>query len=97
MRLIPVVTAVAALLLCTNHASAFSAGTSSGTAADGSSGYVDPDDQIHSMFGGKGDDDGHDLGYDANSHRRKQPAQEIINGQGVLIPGSFSSTAPSRR
>lgn len=48
------------------------------------------------MLGGK-DDDSHDLGYDANSHHKRQPAQEIINGQGVLIPGSFSSTPPSGR
>lgn len=96
MRLVSVVTVVAAVLLCTHHASAFSMDSSSGTAPDGSSRYVDPDEQIRSMLGGK-DDDSHDLGHNANSHPRRQPAQEIINGQGVLIPGSFSSTAPSRR
>jgi hypothetical protein len=96
MRLVSVVIAVAAVLLCTHHVSAFSMDSSSGTASDGSSQYVDPDEQIRSMLGGK-DDDSHDLGYDANSHHRRQPAQEIVNGQGVLIPGSFSSTAPSRR
>jgi hypothetical protein len=96
MRLVSVVTAVAALLLCTHHASAFSMDSSSGTTSDGSSRYVDPDEQIRSMLGGK-DDDSHDLGYNANSHHRRQPAQEIINGQGVLVPGSFSSTAPSGR
>ena len=89
MRLVSVVTAVAAVLLCTHHASAFSMDSSSGTAPDGSSRYVDPDEQIRSMLGGK-DDDSDDLGYDANSHHKKRPAQEIINGQGVLIPGSFS-------
>ena len=92
MRLLPVVTAVAAVLLCTHHASAFSTDSSSGTAPDGSSRYVDPDEQIRSMLGGK-DDDSNDLGYDANSHHRKRPAQEIINGQGVLIP----LTVPSGR
>jgi hypothetical protein len=96
MRLVSVVTAVAAVLLCTHGASAFSMDSSSGTASDGSSRYVDPDEQIRSMLGGK-DDDRHDLGYNANSHHRRQPAQEIINGQGVLIPGSFPSTAPSGR
>jgi hypothetical protein len=94
MRFVSVVTAVAALLLCTHHASAFSMNSSTDTASDGSSGYVDPDEQIRSMTGGKDDANG-GLGYDANSHQRKRPAQEIINGQGVLIPGSFSSTAPS--
>ena len=95
MRILPVVTAVAVMLLCTHHASAFSIDSSSGTAPDGSSRYVDPDDQIHSMFGGK-DDDSHGSGYDANSRHRRHPAQEIINNQGVLIPGFFSPTAPSR-
>jgi hypothetical protein len=92
MRLVPVVTAVAAILLCTHHASAFSMDSSSGTASDGSPGYVDPD----AMLGGKDDAD-HGLGYNTNSHHRTQPAQEIINGQGVMIPRSVSSTAPSRR
>ena len=90
MRLVFVVTA--ALLLCSHQASAFSMDSSGGTAPDGSSRYVDPDEQIRSMLGGKGDDS-HDLGYDVNSHRLKRPAQEIINGQGVLIP----LTVPSSR
>ena len=96
MRLVSVMTAVAVLLLCTHHVSAFSMNSSTGTASAGSSGYVDPDEQIRSMLGGK-DDDSHDLGYNPNSHHRRQPAQEMINGQGVLIPGSLSSTAPSGR
>jgi hypothetical protein len=96
MRLLPVVTAVAAVLLCTHHASAFSIDASSGTNFDGSSRYVDPDDQIRSMLGSKGGDS-QDLGYDANSDHRKPSAQDIMNGQGVLAPGFFFSTAPSRR
>jgi hypothetical protein len=96
MRLVLVATAVVALLFCTHHASAFSMDSSSGTSADGSPRYVDPDDQIRSIVGGK-DDDSHDLGYDANARHPRQPAQEIINGQGVLVPGFFSPTAPSRR
>ncbi len=44
------------------------------------------------MLGSK-DDDSHDLGYDTNSRHMKRPAQEIINGQGVLIP----LTVPSSR
>jgi hypothetical protein len=95
MRLVPIVTAVAAILLCTQHASAFSMDSSSGTSADGSPRYVDPDDQVRSTLGIK-DDDSQGVGGGAKSVRRRQPAQEIINGQGVLIPGSFSS-APSRR
>jgi hypothetical protein len=97
MRLVSVVTAVAAVLLCTHHASAFSMNSSTDAAPDGASRYVDPDEQVRSMLGGKDDASDH-LGYDANSHHWKRPAQEIINGQGVLIPqGSFSSTAPSGR
>ncbi len=92
MRIVFIVTAAAALLLCTHYASAFSMDSSTGTAPDGSSLYVDPDEQIRSMLGGK-DDDSNDLGYDANSHHRKRPAQEIINGQGVLVP----LTVPSGR
>ncbi|MDE1935839.1 MAG: hypothetical protein KGI34_17740 [Bradyrhizobium sp.] len=92
MRLVFVTAAMAVMLLCMHHASAFSTDSSFGTAADGSSNYADPDEQIRSMWGGK-DDDNHDLGYDAKSHRMKQPAQEIINGQGVLIP----LTVPSSR
>jgi hypothetical protein len=87
MRLVSVVTAVAAMLLCTHPASAFSTGSSTDTASDASSRYVDPDEQVRSMTGGK-DDAGDGLGYDVNSHHSKRPAQEIINGQGVLIPGS---------
>ena len=97
MRLVSVMTAVAVLLLCTHHASAFSMNSSTDTGPSGSSGYVDPDEQIRSMVGGK-EDVSDDLGYDANSHHRKRPAQEIINGQGVLIPQRASSlTAPSGR
>jgi len=95
MRLVSVVTAVAALLLCTHHASAFSTNSSTDTGSDGSSHYVDPDEQIRSMLGGK-DDDSDRLGYDVNSQHRKRPAQEIINGQGVLIPGPFSSMPSGR-
>ena len=92
MRLIPVVIAVTAALLCAHHASAFSMDSSGGAASDGSSGYTDPDE----MLGGK-DDAEHGLGYDPSSHHTKQPAQEIINGQGVLIPASIFPTSPSRR
>jgi hypothetical protein len=44
MRLLPVVTALAAVLLSTHHASAFSSDPASGTNSDGSARYVDPDD-----------------------------------------------------
>jgi hypothetical protein len=95
MRLLPVVVvALASVLLFPHHASAFSSDPSSGTNADGSSRYVDPDDQISSHLGAKGDE-GSDSGYDSSSGRRKQPAQEVITGQGVLAPNSYFSATPS--
>jgi hypothetical protein len=81
--------------LCTHQASAFSIDPASGTNSDGSSRYVDPDAQIHSLLGGKGGED-QNLGYDRNSDHRKLSAPAIINGQGVLAPNSFFSAAPSR-
>jgi hypothetical protein len=96
MRLLPaVVAALTAVLLSSHHASAFSSDPSSGTNADGSSRYVDPDDQISSRLGAKDDEGG--SGYDASSDRRRQPAQEIISGQGVLAPAPYFSTPPARR
>jgi hypothetical protein len=96
MRLLPVVVAaLTAVLLFPHHASAFSSDPSSGTNADGSSRYVDPDDQISSRLGAKGDEGG-DSAYDS-SGRRKQPAQEVITGQGVLAPNSYFSATPSHR
>jgi hypothetical protein len=99
MRLLPVVVvALAAVPLFSHHASAFSSDPTSGTNADGSARYVDPDDQIRSRFGGIGGEGGESrLGYDRGSDRRKLSAPEIVTGQGVLAPNSFFSTAPSRR
>jgi hypothetical protein len=99
MRLLPVaVVALAAVLLSSHHASAFSSDPASGTTADGSARYVDPDDQIRSRFGGIGGEGGESqLGYDRGSDRRKMPATEVITGQGVLAPNSFFSATPSRR
>jgi hypothetical protein len=96
MRLFPVVT-LAALLLFSHRASAFSSDPASGTNVDGSARYVDPDDQIRSRFGTGGEDGESRLGYDRGSDHRRQPASEVITGQGVLAPNSFFSTAPSNR
>ena len=86
MRLVPVVVAAVAVVLSfTHHASAFSSDPMSGTNADGSARYVDPDDQVRSALGAKGGDS-QDLGYDASSVRRKLPAPAVITGQGVLAP-----------
>jgi hypothetical protein len=97
MRLLPVVVvALAAVPLFSHHASAFSSDPTSGTNADGSARYVDPDDQIRSRFGGAGGEDS-ESGYDRGSDHRKLSAPEVINDQGVLAPNSIFSTAPSRR
>jgi hypothetical protein len=95
MRLFVVVAALAAVLVSTHHVSAFSSDPASGTNADGSARYADPDDQVRSALGGKGSDS-QDLGYDHNSDRRKLPAQAVITGQGVLAPNWFYSAAPRR-
>jgi hypothetical protein len=97
MRPLPLVAfALAAMLLSSHHASAFSSDPASGTNADGSPRFVDPDDQIRSHFGSTGGEIGESrLGYDRD--RRKMQALEVITGQGVLAPNSFFSPAPSRR
>jgi hypothetical protein len=99
MRLLPVVVvALAAVLLSSHHAFAFSSDPTSGTNADGSPRYVDPDDQIRSLVGGTGGEGGESyLGYDRSSDRRKLSVPEVITSQGVLAPNLFFSTAPSRR
>jgi hypothetical protein len=99
MRLLPVavMTVLAAALLFSNHASAFSSDPTSGTNVDGSSRYVDPDDQIHSRFGLGGDGSESQTGYDRGSDHRRLSAPEVISGQGVLVPNSIFSTAPPSR
>ena len=99
MRLLfAVVVVLTGVLLISHHVSAFSSDPTSGTNADGSSRYVDPDDQIRSRFGGAGGDGGENhLGYDRDSEHRKIVAPEVITGQGVLAPNwYFSAPAPSR-
>jgi hypothetical protein len=83
------------VLLSSHHAFAFSSDPTSGTNADGSPRYVDPDDQIRSLVGGEGGESR--LGYDRSSDRRKLSAPEVITSQGVLAPNSSFSTAPSGR
>jgi hypothetical protein len=96
MRLLPVfAVALAAMLLFSHHAFAFSSDPTSGTNVDGSARYVDPDDQIRDRFGGESGES--QLGYVHGSDHRRQPASEVITGQGVLAPNLFFSTAPSRR
>lgn len=97
MRLLSfVVVALAAVLLFSHRASAFSFDSTSGVNADGSPRYVDPDDQVRSRFGGAGGEMSESrLGYD--SDHRRMPALEVITGQGVLAPNAFFAPAPARR
>jgi hypothetical protein len=95
MRLSVVAAALAAVVISTHHASAFSSDPASGTNADGSARYVDPDDQVRAALGSKGGES-QDLGYDHNSDHRKLPASAVIAGQGVLAPNWFYSTTPRR-
>jgi hypothetical protein len=96
MRLLPVVTALAAVLLFMHHASAFSSDPASGANPDGSPRYVDPDDQVRSSLGLRGGES-QDLGDDRSSDRRTLSAPDVITSQGVLSPNWFFSTAPVRR
>jgi len=92
MRL-PAIIATALVLLSAGHASAFTIYPA--TNSNGSSRYVDPDDQVRSMFGLSGGDSQR-LGPDIGSGRLSA-AKSIITNQGVLSPDWFFSTAPRRR
>jgi hypothetical protein len=97
MRLIPVaVIVLAAVLLVPHHARAFSSDFVGGANADGSPQLADPDDQIRSRFG-LGDDGGDSQsGSNHSSVHGRQPATEVITGQGVLAPNYFFSNTPPR-
>jgi hypothetical protein len=97
MRVFLIIAAMGLMLASVPYASAFTIDPSSGTNPDGSSRYVDPDDQIHSMlFGGSGGESQH-LGLDATSDRTAAAAKALITNQGVLAPDLFFSTTPRRR
>jgi hypothetical protein len=83
------------VLLPVLHASAFTIDSASGTNPDGSSRFVDPDEQIHSSFfsGSAVNEDGW---ADRNSvSRNVAPATDAPN-QWITFPSLFFPTSPRR-
>ncbi len=81
------------VLLPVLHASAFTSDPTSGTNSDGSPRFVDPDDQIHSLFS-TGSGLNEDGWSDRNSvPRNALPAPDGTN-QGVTFPSWFFPTSP---
>jgi hypothetical protein len=95
MRLISAVFAATFLtfLLPATHASAFTIDPASGTNSDGTPRFVDPDEQVHSSFGGSNlNEDGW---VDRNAvSPRLAPSTDAPN-QGVTFPHLFFPT-PNR-
>ena len=97
MRLLYALAAVMLLtvLLPVLHASAFTIDSASGTNPDGSSRFMDPDEQIHSSFFG-GSAVNEDGWADRNSaYRNFSPGADGSN-QGITFPNLFSPTLPRR-
>jgi hypothetical protein len=83
------------ILLPVLHASAFTIDPTSGTNADGSPRFVDPDEQIHSSFFG-GSAVNEDERADRNSaYRNFSPGADRSN-QGITFPNLFLPTLPRR-
>jgi len=83
-----------ALLLPAPHASAFTMDPESGVNSDGTPRFTDPDEQIHSAFGGSSlDQDGW---ADRNSMSRN--AAPLMDGttQGITFPNLLFPTSPRR-
>ena len=83
------------ILLPVLHASAFTIDPASGTNADGSSRFVDPDEQIHSSFFG-GSAINEDGWADRNSVRRNAAPATVGTDQGITFPNWFFPTSPPR-
>ena len=83
------------VLLPVLHASAFTSDPASGTNYDGSPRFVDPDDQIHSLFSG-----GSGLNEDGWSDRNSAPRTAFPSpdgtNQGITFPSWFFPTSPRR-
>ncbi len=77
------------VLLPVLHASAFTTDPTSGMNADGSPRFVDPDDQIRSLFSGGLNEDGWS---DRNSDRRNALPSPNRTDQGVTFPNWFFPT-----
>jgi hypothetical protein len=97
MRLLCYVAAIMllTLLLPALHASAFTMDSASGANPDGSSRFVDPDEQIHSSFFG-GSTVNEDGWADRNSVSRNAVPGTNAPTQGVTFPNWFFPTSPHR-
>jgi hypothetical protein len=84
-----------AILLPVVQASAFTIDSASGTNPDGSSRFMDPDEQIHSSFFG-GSAVNEDGWADRNSVRRDVAPATDGTTQGITFPNWFFSTSPPR-
>ena len=92
MRLLYALAAVMLLtvLLPVLHASAFTIDPASGTNPDGSSRFVDPDQQIHSFFGGSA------VNEDGWADRNSGAPATVGTAQGITFPNWFFPTSPPR-
>ena len=84
-----------AILLPVLQASAFTMEPASGTNPDGSSRFVDPDEQIHSSFFG-GSAVNEDGWADQNSPSRNFSSGADGRNQGITFPNVFFPTLPRR-
>jgi hypothetical protein len=71
------------------QASAFTIDPTSGTNTDGSSRFVDPDEQIHSSFFG-----GSAVNEDGWADRHSAAPATVGTAQGITFPNWFFSTSP---
>jgi hypothetical protein len=80
-----------AILLPVVQASAFTIDPTSGTNPDGSSRFVDPDEQIHSSFFG-----GSAVNEDGWADRHSAAPATVGTAQGITFPNWFFPTSPPR-
>ena len=80
-----------AILLPVLQASAFTIDPASGTNPDGSSRFVDPDEQIHSSFFG-----GSAVNEDGWADRHSAAPATVGTAQGITFPNWFFPTSPPR-
>jgi hypothetical protein len=83
------------VLLPVLHASAFTSDPASGTNPDGSPRFVDPDDQIHSLFFGRSGLNEDGWADRSSTPRNAFPSPSGTN-QGLTFPSWFFPTSPGR-
>jgi hypothetical protein len=83
------------VLLPVLHASGFTSDPASGTNPDGSPRFVDPDDQIHSLFFGRSGLNEDGWADRSSTSRNAFPSPSGTN-QGPTFPSWFFPTSPGR-